>query len=70
MHRAHFCYTTRSDRHVTMKNEIRIFVFATVLPVLLCTAGAVLAVRMARQKMLDDERRDLKAHASLMPMRS
>ena len=49
-----------------MKNEIRIFVFATVLPVLLCTAGAVLAVRMARQKMLDDERRDLKAHASLM----
>ena len=49
-----------------MKKEARIFAVATVLPVLLCTTGAVLAVRMARQKMLDDERRDLKAQASLM----
>ena len=49
-----------------MKKDIRIFVFAIVLPVLLGTVATVSAIRTARQKILDDERRDLKAHAELL----
>ena len=49
-----------------MTKEIRIFVFATVLPVLFGLAAGTWAVRTAWLKMLDDERHDLKAHASLM----
>ena len=45
---------------------MRIFVFATVLPVLLGTAATVWAVRIAWQKMMDDERADLKTHAELV----
>ena len=65
------CYTTGvfdSWFHAlnVMTKEMRIFVFATVLPVLLGTVAAVFSVRTAWQKMLDDEQRDLNTHAGLM----
>lgn len=49
-----------------MTREIRIFVLATLLPVLLCTAAAAFAIRTLRQKMLNDERSELKTHAELV----
>lgn len=49
-----------------MTREIRIFALAAVLPVLLGTVAAAFSVRTVWQKMLDDERRDLEAHAGLM----
>ena len=51
---------------MSMTKEVRIFVFMTLIPVLLCTAAGAWCIYTAWQKMLDDEQRDLKAHASLM----
>ena len=51
---------------MSMTKEVRIFVFMTIVPVLLCAAAGAWCVYTAWQKMLNDEHRDLKAHASLM----
>lgn len=44
-----------------MTKEVRIFVFMTIIPVLLCAAAGAWCVYTAWQKMLNDEHRDLKA---------
>ena len=51
---------------MSMTKEVRIFVFMTIIPVLLCAAAGAWCIYTAWQKMLNDEHRDLKAHASLM----
>ena len=49
-----------------MTKEVRIFLLTAVLPAVLGMAAGIFFVRTAWQKMLDDERRDLKTHAELM----
>lgn len=49
-----------------MTKEIRIFAFAIALPALIGVAAGAWSVRTAWQKIMDDERRDLKAHADLL----
>ena len=49
-----------------MKREIRIFAFCAILPTAIGLSMGIWLVRTAWQKMLDDERRDLKMHAELM----
>ena len=49
-----------------MTKEIRIFLLTAVLPAVLGMVAGIFFVRTAWQKMLDDERRDLKTHAELM----
>ena len=49
-----------------MTKEVRIFLLTAVLPAVLGMVAGIFFVRTAWQKMLDDERRDLKTHAELM----
>ena len=53
-------------RNAAPEKELRLFVFATLLPVLLGTAATMFTVRTAWRKMMDDERSDLKTHAELV----